>query len=98
MLCIAGKLGHSTSGVGFGRSLISSPAVNKILRKAAALQSLQTGQLKREQIYRLWKCAVKDDDRLADALIQKIYDTMIVFDAKRAETVIRLNCRSPSSG
>jgi hypothetical protein len=61
-----------------------------MVQKTAALQSLQTGRLTKEQVYRLWKCAIKDDDRLADALIEKIYDTMIVFDAKRAETVIRL--------
>jgi hypothetical protein len=64
--------------------------VNKIVQKTATLQSLQTGPLTKEQVFRLWKCAIKDDDRLADALIQKIYDAMIVFDPKRAETVIRL--------
>jgi hypothetical protein len=64
--------------------------VAKIVQKTATLQSLQTGQLTKDQVYRLWKCAIKDDDRLADALIQKIYDGMIAFDPKRAETVIRL--------
>ena len=62
----------------------------KIVQKTAAIQSLQTGRLTKEQVYRLWKCAIKDDDSLADALIQKIYDTMIAFDPKRAETVIGL--------
>ena len=32
----------------------------------------------------------KDDESLADALIQKIYDAMIAFDPKRAETVMGL--------
>ena len=64
--------------------------MTKTVQKTATLQSLETGQLTKEQVYRLWKCAIKDDDRLADALIQKIYDGMIAFDAKRTETVIRL--------
>jgi hypothetical protein len=64
--------------------------VTKMVQKTAALQSLQTGQLTKEQVCRLWKCAIKDDDRLVDALIQKIYDTMIAFDPKRAETVMGL--------
>ena len=65
-------------------------AVTKIVQKTATLQSLQTCQLTKEQVYRLWKCAIKDDDRLVDALIQKVYDTMIAFDSKRAEIVIGL--------
>ena len=64
--------------------------MTKMVQKTAALQSLQTGQLTKEHAYRLWKCAIKDDDRLVDALIQKFYDTMIAFDPKRAEIVIRL--------
>ena len=61
-----------------------------MVQKTAAFQSLQTGQLTNEHVYRLWKCAIKDDDRLVDALIQKIYDAMIVFDPKRAEAVMGL--------
>jgi DNA invertase Pin-like site-specific DNA recombinase len=38
-----------------------------------------------EQLYRLWKCAIKDDDRLVDALIQKFYDIMVGFSFQRAE-------------
>ena len=64
--------------------------MTKMVQKTAAPQSLQTGQLTNEHVYRLWKCAIKDDDSLADALIQKIYDTMIAFDPKRAETVVGL--------
>ena len=62
----------------------------KIVQRTAVIQSLQTGRLTKEQVYRLWKCAIKDDDSLADGLIQKIYDTMIAFDPKRAETVMGL--------
>jgi hypothetical protein len=46
--------------------------------------------LTKEQIFQLWKCAIKDDDRLLDAVIQKLYDAIIAFDFKRAENVIRL--------
>ena len=64
--------------------------MTKMVQKTAAFQSLQTGELTKEQVYRLWKWAIKDDDSLADALIQIIYDTMIAFDPKRAETVMGL--------
>jgi hypothetical protein len=46
--------------------------------------------LTKEQIFQLWKCAIKDDDRLLDAVIQKLYDAIIAFDFERAENVIRL--------
>jgi len=64
--------------------------VTKLVQKTATIKSRQTPDLTKEQVYRLWKCAIKDDDRLVDALIQKFYDTMIAFDPKRAEIVIRL--------
>ena len=64
--------------------------MTKLVQKIATIKSRQTRELTKEQLYRLWKCAIKDDDSLADALIQKIYDTMIAFDPKRAETVIGL--------
>jgi len=38
----------------------------------------------------LWKCAVKDDDKLVDAVIEKLYEEMIAFDLARAETVMQL--------
>ena len=64
--------------------------MTKIVQKTATIKSRQTRELTKEQVYQLWKCAIKDDDRLVDALIQKFYDTMIAFDPKRAEIVIRL--------
>ena len=64
--------------------------MTKLVQKTATIKSRQTPDLTKEQIYRLWKCAIKDDDSLADVLIQIIYDTMIAFDPKRAETVIGL--------
>ena len=64
--------------------------MTKLVQKTATIKSRQTRELTKEQVYRLWKCAIKDDDRLVDALIQNFYDTMIAFDPKRAEIVIRL--------
>ena len=64
--------------------------MTKPVQKIATIKSRPTRELAQEQLYRLWKCAIKDDDRLVDALIQKFYDTMIAFDPKRAEIVIRL--------
>ena len=64
--------------------------MTKLVQKTATIKSRQTPDLTKEQVYRFWKCAIKDDDRLVDALIQKSYDSMIAFDPKRAEIVIRL--------
>ena len=64
--------------------------MTKLVQKIATIKSRPTRELTQEQLYRLWKCAIKDDDRLVDALIQKFYDTMIAFDPKRAETVMGL--------
>ena len=64
--------------------------MTKLVQKIATIKSRPTRELTQEQLYRLWKCAIKDDDRLVDALIQKFYDAMIAFDPKRAEIVIRL--------
>jgi hypothetical protein len=35
------------------------------------------------QVVRLFKCAVKDDDTLVDAIVEKLYGTMKDFDARR---------------
>jgi hypothetical protein len=54
------------------------------------LQSVRECQLTKGQVFRLWKCAVKDDDKLVDAVIEKLYEDMIAFDPARAETVMQL--------
>ena len=36
------------------------------------------------------KCAVKDDDTLIDAIVEKLYGTMKGFDAERAKQAIEL--------
>jgi len=54
------------------------------------LQSVRECRLTKNQVFRLWKCAVKDDDKLVDAVIEKLYEEMIAFDIARAETVMQL--------
>jgi hypothetical protein len=41
-------------------------------------------------IVRLLKCAVKDDDTLVDAIVEKLYGTMKDFDAGRAKKAVEL--------
>ena len=54
------------------------------------LQSTRECRLTKDQVFRLWKCAVKDDDKLVDAVIEKFYEEMVAFDLARAETVMQL--------
>ena len=35
----------------------------------AILQSVRRSNLTKEQVFRLWRCAIKDDDELVDAMI-----------------------------
>jgi hypothetical protein len=42
------------------------------------------------QVVRLFKCAVKDDDTLVDAIIEKLYRTMKDFDVGRARQIAKL--------
>jgi hypothetical protein len=38
------------------------------------LQSTRECRLTKNQVFRLWKCAIKDDDKLVDAVIEKLYE------------------------
>jgi hypothetical protein len=42
------------------------------------------------QVVGLFKCAVKDDDTLVDAIVEKLYGTMKDFDAGRAKQTVEL--------
>jgi hypothetical protein len=46
-----------------------------------------------EQVFRLWRCAIKDDEELVDELIERVYENILAFSDKRAESVIELMCR-----
>ena len=56
----------------------------------AFVRSVRGYRLTQGQVFRLWKCAVKDDDNLVDAVIEKLYEEMMAFDLARAETVMQL--------
>jgi hypothetical protein len=49
--------------------------------------------LTKEQVFRLWQCAIKDDDKLVDEIIERVYENIVAFDYKRAESVIELVVR-----
>ena len=44
--------------------------------------------LTQEQVFRLLRCAIKDDEELVDEMIEQVYQDIIAFDYKRAEFVI----------
>lgn len=49
--------------------------------------------LTHEQVFRLLRCAIKDDDELVDQIIDQVYENIVAFDYKRAESVIELIVR-----
>ena len=49
------------------------------------LLNVRRFRLTKEQVFRLWKCAVKDNDKLVE-----LYEEMIAFDPARAESVVQL--------
>ena len=58
------------------------------------LQALSTRVgLSSNAIFRLWRAAVKDDERLLDEAIAAVHDQMMSSDRARAEHVISLIIR-----
>ena len=49
--------------------------------------------LTQEQVFRLLRCAIKDDEALVDEIIEQMYGNIVAFDYKRAECVIELIVR-----
>jgi hypothetical protein len=49
--------------------------------------------LTQEQVFRLLRCAIKDDEELVDKIIEQVYENIVAFDYKRAECVIELIVR-----
>ena len=49
--------------------------------------------LTQEQVFRLLRCAIKDDEDLVDEIIEQMYENIVAFDYKRAECVIELIVR-----
>jgi hypothetical protein len=56
---------------------------------SGTVREIPTG-LNEFQVVRLFKCAVKDDDMLIDAIVEKLYGTMKDFDAGRAKQTVEL--------
>jgi hypothetical protein len=80
---------HEASARGVPSRGASSP-------RAAALERRSTVRhhaLTKEQVFRLWQCAIKDDDELVDEIIERVYENIVAFDYKRAESVIELVVR-----
>ncbi len=46
--------------------------------------------LSESHVVRLFKCAVKDDDSLVDAIVEQLYGTMRDFDAGQAKQTVEL--------
>jgi hypothetical protein len=46
--------------------------------------------LDESQIFRLFKCALKDDDTLVDAIVERLYRKMKELDLERAEDTVEL--------
>jgi hypothetical protein len=57
------------------------------------LHSVRRSTLTKEQVFRLWRCAIKDDDTLVEDIIRQLYENIIAFDCQRAEIVIELIVR-----
>ena len=51
--------------------------------------NIPTG-LNETQISRLFSCAVKDDETLIDAIVERLYRKMKEFDARRADKAVGL--------
>jgi hypothetical protein len=56
---------------------------------SATGREISTG-LNEFHVVRLFKCAVKDDDTLVDAIVEKLYGTMKDYDAGRAKQTVEL--------
>jgi hypothetical protein len=61
------------------------------------LQSPRRSFLTEEQIFRLWRSAIKDDDKLVDEVIQHVYEEIIAYDHARSEAVMQLTIRRNAS-
>jgi hypothetical protein len=72
---------------------MSSRAVPSLGTPRQTWSAPQHPSLTPEQVFRLWRCAIKDDEELVDELIERLYENIVAFDCKRAESVIALIVR-----
>jgi hypothetical protein len=57
------------------------------------LQHRRRPALTAEELFALFRAAVKDDQRLVDAVIGKIHDDLVAYDHERARAVMELLVR-----
>jgi hypothetical protein len=70
------------------------PRKEEVMTDPTHLQALSTRVgLSSNAIFRLWRAAVKDDERLLDEAIAAVHDEMMSLDRARAEHVISLIIR-----
>lgn len=56
-------------------------------------RNFRRSSLTKEQVFRLWRCAIKDDHTLVDELIRHVYEDMIAFERERTERAMELLVR-----
>jgi hypothetical protein len=56
-------------------------------------RNFRRSSLTKEQVFRLWRCAIKDDHTLVDELIRHVYEDMIAFERERTEWAMELLVR-----
>jgi hypothetical protein len=61
--------------------------------EAAKMTSRGHFGLTEDEVFHLWRAAIKDVGELLDEVIQNVYDDMISFDPERAECVMSLIIR-----
>ena len=49
--------------------------------------------LTEEEIFCLWRTAIKDDEKLVDEIIRTVYEDSMSFDRQRAEIAMNLTIR-----
>jgi hypothetical protein len=75
------------------------------MERAMSMMSLSERHLRQprptltgDALFRLWRTAIKDDhNKIADAMVQKVYNDMMAFDRERAEGVMDLIVRRHST-
>ena len=60
-------------------------------------QNARRTALTNDEMFRLWRAAIKDDANFIDTVIEKIYKEMMSFDSERAENIIELMVRRNSA-
>jgi len=60
-------------------------------------RNVRRSGLTKDEKFRLWQAAIKDDVGFIDVVIKKVYDDMMAFDGERAERVMELTVKRNSA-